>query len=193
MGLFDILRGQRTPRRANLDALFALTGAALTMQTGLGMTGSGNAGLCFKALEAGTFDALVRDIDDLLAISGRETGTRVDRHTDDYGFSWIVLTDPELEDLVTTTHVVSQTMQEQGFSERLLCAVFGFEYQGRPVDLVYSYRRGAFYPFAPTGKERRDNALEMRIMAALERELPFEPELGRWFAVWDAPVHRGAG
>ena len=83
MGLFDILRGQRTPKRANLDRLFALSTSALTIQTSLGFESSGRAGLCFKELEAGMFDELVRDIDQLLSISGGESGTTVERHTDE--------------------------------------------------------------------------------------------------------------
>jgi len=189
VGLFDILRGQRRPKRADLDRLFALSTSAMTIELGLGMTSTGGAGLCFKALDAGAFDELVDDIDQLLRISAEQTGTRVDRHTDEYGFSWVILRDPELDDLVTTTHVVSQTMQERGWSEQLLCAVFGFERDGRPVDLIYSYKRGTFYPFAPSGDKKRDNGLEMRVKAGLEREMPFEPELERWFALWDAPVH----
>jgi hypothetical protein len=191
MGLLDILRGQRRPKRANLDSLFALSTAALTIQTGMGMEPSGRAGLCFKAIDAAMFDELVSDIDQLLRISGAETGTRVDRHADQFGFSWVVLSDPQIDDLVTTTHVVSQTMQERGFSEQLLCAVFGFVREGRPVDLIYNYKRGTFYPFAPAGKDRRDNTLELRVRGGLEREMPFEPELERWFALWDAPVHGG--
>lgn len=193
MGLFDILRGQRAPRRANLDNLFALSTSALTIQTGLGFTPSGRAGLCFKAIDAGMFAELVSDLDQLLAISRRDTGTEVSRHADSYGFSWIVLSDPDLDDLVTTTHVVSQTMEERGFSEQLLCAVFGFTHPGGVVDLVYGYKRGTFYPFAPLGEKRRDNALELRIKASLEREMPIEPELERWYAVWDPPVHEDAG
>ena len=193
MGLLDILRGQRKPKRANLDRLFALSTSALTIQTGLGMEPSGQAGLCFKSLQAGMFEELVRDIDQLLTISARSSGTTVDRHTDTYGYSWVILSDPDIDDLVTTTHVVSQTMEERGFSEQLLCAVFGFVRDGAPVDLIYSYKRGTFYPFVPAGKDARDNALELRIKAALEREMPFEPELERWYAVWDAPVHRGHG
>jgi hypothetical protein len=33
VGLLDVLRGQRTPKRADLDRLFAIGNAALTLQT----------------------------------------------------------------------------------------------------------------------------------------------------------------
>ena len=190
MGLLDILRGQRAPKRADLDRLFAIGGAAMTLDAGLGFTPTGRAGVCFKPIEAGEFERLVRDVGELLAATSAEAGTTVSRHEDEYGFAWVVIDDPDLEDLVTTTHVVSQSMEERGFSERLLCAVFGFTGEDGPVDLVYAYKRGTFYPFAPRDGKRRDNALELRLQAALAAELPIEPELERWYPVWDAPVAR---
>ena len=39
---------------------------------------------------------------------------------------------------------------------------------------------------------RRDNTFELRVKSVLEGELSLEPELERWYAVWDAPV-RGGG
>ena len=40
--------------------------------------------------------------------------------------------------------MVSQSLEER--SERLLCAVFGFRGEDGPVQLVYAYKRGTFYP-----------------------------------------------
>jgi hypothetical protein len=41
----------------------------------------------------------------------------------------------------------------------------------------------------PTGKDQeRDNAEELELKAKLERELPIEPDLSRWFGMFDAPV-----
>jgi len=188
VGLLDILRGQRVPKRADLDRLFAIGGAAMSLEAGLDMRPTGRAGVCFKPIEAGEFERLVRDVEELLAATSADAGTTVSRHEDEYGFAWVVIDDPDLEDLVTTTHVVSQSMEERGFSERLLCAVFGFAGADGPFELVYAYKRGTFYPFAPREGKRRDNALELRLQAALGGELPIEPELERWYPVWDAPA-----
>ena len=152
---------------------------------------TGRAGVCFKGIEAGAFERLVRETEELLEATSADAGTTVTRHEDSYGFSWVVIDDPDLEDLVTTTHVVSRSLEDQGFSEQLLCAVFGFDGAPGQVDLVYGYKRGAFYPFAPREGKRRDNALELRLQAALGVELPFEVELERWYPVWDAPVTAG--
>ena len=191
MGLLDIIRGQRTPKRADIDRLFAISTAHATLTVNLGLVPTGRAGVCFKPVEAGAFAELMRDLDELLALASASGGTRVLRETDSMGFAWVVLEDPDFEDLVTTTHLVNTTIEERGFSERLLCSVFGFTEAegGEPVDLVYAYKRGTFYPFAPRGGDRRDNALELRLQGALAGELPLEPELERWYPVWGAPVH----
>jgi hypothetical protein len=55
--------------------------------------------------------------------------------------------------------------------------------------MVYLYKRGTFYPFAPApgGGEQRDNVLELRVRDLLAGELPLESDLSRWFAIWGAP------
>ena len=55
------------------------------------------------------------------------------------------------------------------------------------VALVYLFKRGTFYPFAPEAEERRDSVMELRIRDLVQGELPWEADLTRWFPVWDAP------
>ena len=71
----------------------------------------------------------------------------------------------------------------------MLAADFKFEGGKHPVYLVYGYKRGAFWPFVPTGKEQeRDNAEELELKAKLEGELPVEQDLSRWLGLFDAPL-----
>jgi hypothetical protein len=68
--------------------------------------------------------------------------------------------------------------------------VAGFQDTGqRRLGLVYLYKRGTFYPFAPLAGEaqRRDNALELQVKAALADDLRIEQDLSRWFPIWGAP------
>jgi hypothetical protein len=58
---------------------------------------------------------------------------------------------------------------------------------GRKLGLVYLYKRGTFYPFAPLSGERRDNALELQIRGTVGDDLKIEPDLGRWMPIWGAP------
>jgi hypothetical protein len=67
--------------------------------------------------------------------------------------------------------------------------VFAFTGREHPVYLVYGYKRGTFWPFVPTGEDQeRDNAEELRLKSELEGELPIEPDLTRWLALFDAPL-----
>ena len=133
----------------------------------------------------------VAEIEELLRATSGESGTTVSRHEDSFGFSWVVIDDPDVDDLATTAHVVCQSLEERGFGEQLLCAVFGFDGEPGRVDLVYAYKRGSFYPFAPREGRTRDGILERRVQAVLTHEIALEPELERWYPVWDAPVAPG--
>jgi hypothetical protein len=99
-----------------------------------------------------------------------------------------VVNDPEIEDLVGTAHAVNTTLEEQGFGPQLLCSVFPFTGDSHTVNMVYLYKRGSFYPFAPAGKETRDNQLELKIRALLDKELPIEKDLARWYPLWGLPL-----
>jgi hypothetical protein len=85
-------------------------------------------------------------------------------------------------------HAVAQGLQERGFGEQLLAAVFKFEGAEHPVFWIYGFKRGAFWPFVPKGEKERDNAEELELKAKLEDELPIEQDLSRWFGLFDAPL-----
>ena len=79
-------------------------------------------------------------------------------------------------------------MVEQGFDSGLLCTLVPFaDDSGRRFGLVYLYKQGTFYAFAPTGPQSRDNLLEIQVRDLLTGELPMEQDLGRWMALWGAP------
>ncbi|MFD5799561.1 hypothetical protein ACFWIO_39775, partial [Streptomyces diastatochromogenes] len=87
-------------------------------------------------------------------------------------------------------HAVNSSMEVNGFGPQLLCSLAAFEDErGRRLALVYLYKRGTFYPFAPLpgAAERRDSALELQVKAQLVNDLRTEQDLSRWFPVWGAP------
>ena len=60
---------------------------------------------------------------------------------------------------------------------------------GKPMYLIYNYKRGSWYPFVPApGDKQRNTERELQIKAATGSELPFEPELERWFPLWGIPI-----
>jgi hypothetical protein len=191
VGLGDILFGRKKLRGAKLDKLFALPSARLTLEAELGLRPGGVAAVVFKPLSAGEFRRVEQEIDELLAVAAESSGSEVRRRSDTYGFEWLVVRDPEFEDLVTSVHLVSSELEARGFGGQLLAALFAFEGGERPTYLVYGYKRGTFWPFVPTGHEQeRDNAEEIRLKNELESELPIEPELDRWLGLFNAPLDR---
>jgi len=190
LSFLDAVLGRSKPAPANLDDLFALPPAAITLETDLGLTPTGEAGVCFKPVAGASFDSMSTEMGQLLQMTAEKSGLKLEESDDSYGYHWVCLQEPGLDDLVTNVHLVNSSLAEAGFGSQLLCSVFGFRAkdQGNPVYLVYLYKRGAFYPFAPTGAERRDNQRELRIQALLTKELKMEPELSRWFPIWGVPL-----
>lgn len=189
MGLFDALLGRSKPAKADLDALFGITQAAFTLEAAVGLRPTGVGAVCYRANEGAAFATAEADLQQLLDADG---GPAVETSRDSYGFTWLVCRQPPdaLSDLVTELHAVNQTLENNGFGPSLLCSVVGFvSPDGRPVGVVYLYKRGTFYPFAPVpDAERRDNALELQVRGAVGADLKIEPELHRWLALWETPA-----
>jgi len=188
VGLRDVLTGRRSLKKAKREALFALPSAAVTMEVELGLKPAGVAAVVFKPLSAGEFVRAENELQELLDVAARESSSRLERRSDDYGYEWLIVRDDQFEDLVTTVHLIASELAERGFSEQLLAAVFRFEGGKGPLYWIYGYKRGAFWPFVPTGERERDNAEELELKAKLEKELPIEPDISMWFALFDAPI-----
>jgi len=189
LGLLDVLFGRKRLKEAREEKLFALPSACVTMQTELGLKPGRTAAVCFKPLSAGDFVRAENELQELLDVAAQETGSKVRRKSDELGFEWLIVEDPDFEDLVTTVHMIGSELKARGFGTQLLAAIFRFDQKDRPVYWIYGYKRGAFWPFVPGKQEReRDNAEELELKAKLEKELPVEQDLSRWFALFDAPV-----
>jgi hypothetical protein len=189
VGLGDILFGKKKLKGAKLDKIFALSTAQITLESELGLKPSGAAAVVFKPLSAGEFMRAEQEIDELLGVAASSSGSEVRRRSDSYGFQWLVVRDRDFEDLVTSVHLVTSELDARGFGGQILAAVFSFEGRERRTYLVYGAKRGAFWPFIPTGEgQARDNAEELRLKNELEGELPMEPDLSAWFGLFDAPL-----
>jgi PspAB-like protein len=192
LGLGDVLFGRKKLKEAAAERLFAISTARITLETELALKPAGSAGVCFKALSAGEFVRAENELQQLLESVAVESGSKVERRSDEYGFEWLVVRDEDFEDLVTGIHLVASELEARGFGPQLLAAVFPFDgkgFDGGRVYWIYGFKRGAFWPFVPTGDgKERDNAEELELKAKLEKELPIEQDLTYWFGVFDAPV-----
>ena len=190
MGFLDVLRGRRDLKKPASDRLFAMSTAYVALDTSLSMKSTGSAAIVFQQLDTADFATLVKDMQELVSATTEESGTKVEASQDTYGYRWMVLRDADFEDLVTGINAVSGELEGGGYGDRILVAVFPFEDEGgRRSYWIYNYKRGAFYPFVPAGTQQaRDNERELRLKAQMAGELPVEPELERWFPLWDIPL-----
>ena len=188
MGLADVLFGRKKLKGPAQERLFALTTAQVTLDTELGLKPAGAGAIVFKPLSAGEFVRAENELQEVLDAVAGEYGSRLERKSDEFGYEWIVVRDSDLEDQVTTVHAVAQGLQERGFGEQLLAAAFRFDGGKEPVYWIYGFKRGTFWPFVPEGEKERDNAEELELKAKLEKELPIEQDLSRWFGLFNAPL-----
>jgi hypothetical protein len=192
VGFLDIILGRSKPVKPDLDQLFAVPSAALTLEAGAGFTPTGLGSVCFASVEGGAFARIQDDVRGLLDADTPTGGVPVEFSQDGYGYTWLLAEhDPsDAAGLVNDLHAVNTLLQDGGFGPQLLCSLIGFkDDRDRPLALVYLYKRGTFYPFAPLpgGGERRDTPLELQMRGLLENDLRLEKDLSRWFPVWGAP------
>lgn len=188
MSFWQSLFGRSRPVRANLDSLFLLPSAAITLQTAAGLQPTGVGSVCFRSAGGAAFAQAQQDVVALL--DAHPDAPKVEVSTDRFGFTWLVVQrDPDdVSGLCTDLHAVNTALEAEGFGSGLLCSLVPFAgADGTKVGLVYLYKQGTFYPFAPTGPEKRDNLTEINVRNTLAGELPMEQDLQRWLAVWGAP------
>jgi hypothetical protein len=188
VGLRDALFGKKKLSEPKEDRLFALTTAAVTLDTSLGLKSGGAAAIAFKPQSSGEFRSAFDEVDQLVDAVAEQCGSKIERKTDEYGYDWVIVHDDQLEDLVGTAHTLASELTAKGFGSQLLAAIFRFNGYEHPVYWIYGFKRGAWWPFIPTGDSKRDNAKELELKSQLEGELPVEQDLTRWLALFDAPV-----
>ena len=196
MGILDSIRevlGTRAERdatrNADPDDLWGMSTAYVTMEADLDLAPAGAAALCFGDVDATDFADAVDEVEAVLRAGEEETGTGFRRTADDHGYNWVVLEDDDPEDLVTSVHFAADTFEERGYGSRLLAAVFAFDPTRADADRgraywVYSFRRGAYYPFAPRGDHERDSRLEFKLLSMLDGELGVEDDESYWYPLW---------
>ena len=189
MGFLDSIFGGKSKLSGPApDRLFAMTTAYVHMETALGIRHRGAAGIVFQALDTADFSSILSEAEELLRGTAQETGSTLRSEDDEFGYRWLILEDPDFEDLVVSLNTISSELQAGGYGDRLLACVFAFEEDGRPLYLIYNLKRGSFYPFVPTGEKSRDTERELQLRAQIGPELPLESDTTRWFPLWEVPL-----
>jgi hypothetical protein len=126
MSFLDTLLGRTKPVPPNLDNLFSLPGAAITLEAGTDFRPTGSGSVCFRSAEGRAFSEIEKDVRELLTMGGDKKPADVSR--DSFGFTWLVCHhDPgDAEGLVTDLHAVNSSLELGGFGPQLLCTIMAF-------------------------------------------------------------------
>ena len=195
-----VYRNKINKPKTDSDAIFYLSSATITLETKLGLKSTGRCGLTVKSTSGTYFDEMRNEIQSFLGISKPDFDLEYRTIIDSYGYLWILLTGTSMEDLLAAITAVGDTIDEKGFSSQILASVFEFGRQHKPAItennsnnnsasyLIYNYKSNKFYPFVPLFSNRtRDTESEMRLMATLQEEIPFEKDMSLWYPIWDLP------
>jgi len=178
--------------KANSDAIFSLSSAYITLETKLGLKSTGRSAMSMKVVDGMYFSDMKEDIQRFLDASKTDFDLRYRTLTDSYGYLWIIIEGKHMEDVLAGVTAVGDMVQEKGFSDKLLAAIFEFssniENNNSIQYLIYNYKRNNFYPFIPTGQKNRDTEQEMKILSAVEQEVKFEKDMAFWYPIWDLPL-----
>src|SRR5579864_6026024 len=101
MGLREILMGRSSVKKpAARERLFALTTAYVTLETSFGITSAGVGGIAVQALATSDFQSVLKDTEDVVKATAGEFEATVECRDDEYGFRWVIVRTPAVENLV---------------------------------------------------------------------------------------------
>jgi len=191
---FFFRRSKKNPlnSKTNSDAIFSLSSAYITLETKLGLKNTGRSAVSMKVVDGMYFSDMKEDIQRFLDASKTDFDLRYRTLTDSYGYLWVIIEGKHMEDILAGVTAVGDMVEEKGFSDKLLAAIFEFssniENNNSIQYLIYNYKRNNFYPFIPTGQKNRDTEQEMKIISAVGQEVKFEKDMAFWYPMWDLPL-----
>jgi hypothetical protein len=184
----DAVFGRSRLPKAKSDKLFEISTASITLESNLGLEPSEYAGICFKPIGTSAYESTRKEIQELLEYSSKDKETKFKIEKDKYNFLWVIFKDSDFEDIVANIYLVSQTLEEHGLGEQILCAIYRFDSESvgltayseektdrlKSVYWIYNFKHGNYYPFIPLSDQQRDSPFEFRLRADMERELSIE-------------------
>ena len=185
-------KGYNNKPRTDSDAIFSLSSAYITLEIKLGLKSTGRCALSLKSIDGMYFTEMKDDIQRFLNTGKSDVELNSRMVVDSYGYLWMILDGKSMGDILAGISAVGDTIQEKGFSNQLLVAIFEFNNEeklsnGSTQYLIYNYKSNKFYPFVPFGQKTRNSENEMKIMATIVDEVPFEQDMTLWYPLWDLP------
>ena len=128
MGFLGPLLGRTKLRKGNRENYFSIITAGVSFDGRTDIRFTEKAGLVFSPVESSYFDNLDSELRNLLKVSEKATDTCFEIMDDGYGTRWVLLDDPDFEDLATALHMVGEEITDHGFGDRIIAAVFGVDF-----------------------------------------------------------------
>ena len=191
VGIWDAITGRSRVKANNLDALFNVPNAAITLQTAAGLMPTGTGSVCFRSAAGAAFAETRNDVVEL--IRSDASAPEVEVTDDGFGYTWLVVHRVARRRRGPVHRPARREHQPGGPGLRLRAAVLGGPVRGpSPADgsawsTSTSRARSTPSRRQPGDAQVRDNLLEISVRDQLAGELPMESDLSRWFALWGAP------
>jgi hypothetical protein len=182
--------GGSKKRETDSDTISSLSSAYIALKTQLDLKSTGRSAICIKKVELGPFSEMKQEIENFLDASKADFELTYRTIVDPYEYLWIIIMTKTLEDNVAAIASIGDTIEERGFSDKLLASIFDFNDGSTANYLIYNYKLDKFYPFVPINEQqkRRDHDKELKIMSAVGDELPVEKDMSNWYPIWNIPI-----
>jgi hypothetical protein len=168
---------------ADPNDLIALSRVSLQLETELGYEPVNTGGIAFSDVDSVEFEERLQEVKGV--IHKDDMTEDADLMTKDtHGTQWIIVEDGNPESLASNLQYGTSAMESVDYSSRLLAVVVPFEKDGNTAYLIYSFKRGKFYPFVPKSLKTRDDAEEEKIAGLLREEIDVEENRSYWYPFW---------
>jgi hypothetical protein len=185
-----ISTGGSKKRETDSDTISSLSSAYIALKTRLDLKSTGRSAICIKKVDLVRFSEMKQEIENFLDASKADFELTYRTIVDPYEYLWIIIMTKTLEDNVAAITSIGDTIEEKGFSDKLLASIFDFNDGSTANYLIYNYKLDKFYPFVPISEQqkRRDHDKELKIMSAVGDELPVEKDMSNWYPIWNIPI-----
>lgn len=199
--VLERLFGKRPQAKTDWSVMSSIIRAEERLKARGEITPSRRAGIVYRDDEAVPFlRDLKQELNPVLYSGEGATKTSFEIEDDAHGMRWIVMSDGNFSDLVSSVYTVGNAIGANGGTPNLLAAVFELYFTGAVDDdsyrsgmrtyWIYRYDRKSFYPFVPTGENpgERDRPTEVSLASRARRQgMNIERSMDEWMGLWGIP------
>ena len=129
-------------------------------------------------------------MEELLKSTGEDTGTTIDKQDDKFGYRWMVLTDPDFEDLVVGVNASPARSRPEATATGCWrrCSASATRTTSPSTGSTTTSAARSTRSCRPAESSSATPSASCSLKAQIGAELPVEAQLERWFPLWDIPI-----